>query len=143
MTTAPDRILLNLDDGHRRVVDPTGVYYLEAESGETLVRLRSAKRLVDLREFGEVFPLLDPHGFLRISRESAVNLRRIRDIRLRPSGCDWEVKLELENARDGVTCGGRSPRKNGASVTSWLNLGRDPIANPQSNPQPDETAARP
>ena len=124
MTTAPDRILLNLDDGHRRVVDPTGVYYLEAESGETLVRLRSAKRLVDLREFGEVFPLLDPHGFLR----------RIRDIRLRPSGCDWEVKLELENARDGVTCGGRSPRKNGASVTSWLNLGRDPIANPLSNP---------
>ena len=39
-------------------------------------------------------PLLEPHGFLRISREAAVNLRRIRDISLRPSGRDWEVKLE-------------------------------------------------
>ena len=39
-------------------------------------------------------PFFEPHGFLRISREAAVNLRRIRDIRLRPSGRDWEVKLE-------------------------------------------------
>ncbi len=94
MTTAPDRILLNLADGQRRVVDPADVYYLEAEGGETLVRLRSAKRLVDLRELGEVIPLFEPHGFLRISREAAVNLRRLRDIRIRPSGRDWEVKLE-------------------------------------------------
>ena len=94
MTTAPDRVLLNLADGLRRVVDPDEVYYLEAEGGETLVRLRSAKRIVDLRELGEVAPLFEPHGFLRISREAAVNLRRIRDIRLRPSGRDWEVKLE-------------------------------------------------
>ncbi|MGB6361487.1 MAG: LytTR family transcriptional regulator DNA-binding domain-containing protein [Thermoanaerobaculia bacterium] len=94
MTTAPDRVLLNLADGLRRVVDPAEVYYLEAEGGETLVRLRSAKRHVDLREFREIVPLFEPHGFLRISRETAVNLRRIRDIRLRPSGRDWEVKLE-------------------------------------------------
>ena len=94
MTTAPDRVLLNLADGLRRVVDPAEVYYLEAAGGETLVRLRSAKRLVDLRELGEVIPLFEPHGFLRISREAVVNLRRIRDIRLRPSGRDWEVKLE-------------------------------------------------
>jgi DNA-binding LytR/AlgR family response regulator len=94
MTTAPDRVLLTLADGHRRVVDSGDVYYLEAEGGETLVRLRSAKRLVDLRELGEVVPLFEPHGFLRLSREAAVNLRRIRDIRLRPSGRDWEVKLE-------------------------------------------------
>ena len=94
MTTATDRVLLNLADGHRRVVDPDDVYYLEAEGGETLVRLRSAKRLLDVREFGEVAPLLEPHGFLRISRETAVNLRRIRDIRHRPSSRDWEVKLE-------------------------------------------------
>ena len=39
-------------------------------------------------------PLFEPYGFLRISREVAVNLHRIRDIRLRPSGRDWEVKLE-------------------------------------------------
>jgi DNA-binding LytR/AlgR family response regulator len=94
MTTVSDRLLLNLADGHRRVVDPADLYYLEAKGGETFVRLRSAKRLVDLRELGEVVPLFEPHDFLRLSREAAVNLRRIRDIRLRPSGRDWEVKLE-------------------------------------------------
>lgn len=40
MTTAPDGILINLANGHRRVVDPAEVYYLEAEGGETLVRFR-------------------------------------------------------------------------------------------------------
>ena len=57
MTTAPDRILLNLADGLRRVVDPEDVYYLEAEGGETRVRLRSAKSLVDVRELREVLPV--------------------------------------------------------------------------------------
>jgi DNA-binding LytR/AlgR family response regulator len=49
---------------------------------------------LDLCEFGDVAPLFEPHGFLRISRGAAVDPRRARDVRLRPSGRDWEVKLE-------------------------------------------------
>ena len=45
MTAAPDRVLLNLADGHRRVVDPDEVYCLEAEGGETLVRLQDYRRM--------------------------------------------------------------------------------------------------
>ena len=33
---------------------------IRAGSKETLVRLRSAKPLVDFREFGEVVPLIEP-----------------------------------------------------------------------------------
>ena len=39
-------------------------------------------------------PLFVPHGFLQIHREYVVNLRRIRLIRRRDEGRDWEVTLE-------------------------------------------------
>ena len=94
MTTARDRVLLHLSDGLRRVVDPDEVYYLEAKGGESLIRLRSAKPLADVCEYGEAAPLFEPRGFLRISREATVDLRRIRDIRICPSGRHWEVMLE-------------------------------------------------
>ncbi|MGB6367328.1 MAG: hypothetical protein WBG93_10915, partial [Thermoanaerobaculia bacterium] len=94
MTTAPDRVLLRLSDGLCRVVDPDEVYYLEAQGGESLIRLRSARPLVDVCEYGEHAPFFEPRGFLRVSREATVNLRRIRDIRIRPFGRDWEVMFE-------------------------------------------------
>ena len=37
-SVAPDRILLNLADGLRRVVDPEDVYCLQVEGGETVDR---------------------------------------------------------------------------------------------------------
>jgi DNA-binding LytR/AlgR family response regulator len=50
--------------------------------------------ITDVRELGEVTPLFAPHGFLRVHREYAVNLRRVALIRPRPSGRDWELKME-------------------------------------------------
>ena len=91
---ALDRVVLNVGDGLRQVVDPADVYYLETRGDDTLVRMRSAKPLVDLRRLGELVPLFAPHGFLQIHREYVVNLRRIRLIRRRDEGRDWEVKLE-------------------------------------------------
>ncbi len=98
MTTVPnqglDRLLLHLADGLRQVVDPADVYYLEAKGEDTRVRLRSARPLVDRRPLRDLLPMFQPHGFLQIHRVHAVNLRRIRQIRRRPQGRDWEVKLE-------------------------------------------------
>jgi len=42
----------------------------------------------------EVLSRFTPYGFLQIHREYAFNLRRIRTIRRRDNGRDWEVKLE-------------------------------------------------
>jgi len=98
MTKAPervlDRVVLHLGDGVRRVVDPADVYYLETRDDDTRVRLRSARPLVDMRPMGELLPHFAPHGSLQIHREYVVNLRRIRLIRRRDEGRDWEVKLE-------------------------------------------------
>jgi DNA-binding LytR/AlgR family response regulator len=89
-----DLFLLHLADGLRQVVDPADVYYLEAQGEDTRVRLRSARPLVDRRPLRDLIPMFEPYGFLQIHREHAVNLRRIRQIRRRPQGRDWEVKLE-------------------------------------------------
>ncbi len=94
MSAPVDRILLHLGGGRRRVVDPSEVYYLEVLEEATRVRLRSARALVDSRPADEVVPLFAPHGFLQIHREYVVNLRRIREIRRRKNGRDWEIKLE-------------------------------------------------
>ena len=41
MIILEDRILLHLQDGKRIPVDPQEIYLLEAEGGETLVRIRT------------------------------------------------------------------------------------------------------
>ena len=98
MTRVPERVLgrvvLHLGDGMRRVVDAADVYYLEVRDEDTSVRLRSARPLVDVRPTRQLLPYFLPHGFLQIHRQYVVNLRRIRLIRRREDGRDWEVKLE-------------------------------------------------
>jgi hypothetical protein len=64
---ALDRILLHLTGGThgvKRAVDPADVYFLESDGGDTLVRLRGARRLRDARRLAELAPLFAPFGFL-------------------------------------------------------------------------------
>lgn len=92
-----DRVLLHVSDGSqvlKRAVDPGDVYFLEAEGGDTLVRLRSARRMRDTRRLSEMAPLFEPFGFHQIHRSYLVNLRRVFELRPRGAGDDWEVKLE-------------------------------------------------
>ncbi len=90
----PHRILIHISRSEHRVLDPDDVYYLRARGGETEVRLRSRTPLVDVRPIGEVAPLFEPFGFVRAHREHAVNIARIRLLRLQADGRDWELKLE-------------------------------------------------
>lgn len=91
---ATHRVLVHISRSEHRVLDPDDVYFLRARGGETEVRLRSRTPLVDVRPIGEVAPLFEPLGFVRIHREHAVNLAHIRLIRLQADGRDWELKLE-------------------------------------------------
>jgi DNA-binding LytR/AlgR family response regulator len=90
----PDLILIHISDSRRLFLDPGDVYYLEAVGDETLIRTRSARRLRDLRSIGEVLPLFEPFGFLRVHRNHAVNLHRVRELRRRKSRSGWELKLQ-------------------------------------------------
>ena len=91
---APPRILIHISRNEHRVLDPDDVYYLRASGGETEIRLRSRTPLIDVRPIGEVAPLFEPFGFVRIHREHAVNIAHIRLLRLQADGRDWELKLE-------------------------------------------------
>jgi DNA-binding LytR/AlgR family response regulator len=88
------RILVHISRGEHRVLDPNHVYYLRARGGETEIRLRSRTPLVDVRPIGEGAPLFEPFGFVRTHREHAVNIARIRLLRLQADDRDWELKLE-------------------------------------------------
>ena len=91
---APHRILIHISRSEHRVLDPDDVYYLRASGGETEIRLRSRTPLIDVMPIGEVAPLFEPFGFVRIHREHAVNIAHIRLLRLQADGRDWELKLE-------------------------------------------------
>ncbi len=88
------RVLLNISELRRLPVDPSDVYFLEAVGDHTLVRLRSKRRLRDLRHLGALLKQFAPYGFLRVHRNHAVNLARIQEIRQRKGRQDWELKLE-------------------------------------------------
>lgn len=62
---ALDRVVLHLDDGLRQVVDPADVNFLEAQDEDTLIRLRSARPLVDMRPFVSWCPSSHPTGSSR------------------------------------------------------------------------------
>ena len=94
VSSSPDKLLIFLTPNRARVVDVADVYYLEAVGEFTLVRTRAARRLRDVRRMGEVLEAVGEKAFLRIHRNHAVNPDRIREIRRRTPGGDWEVKLE-------------------------------------------------
>jgi DNA-binding LytR/AlgR family response regulator len=89
-----DRLLLHLARDRRRAVDPLDVYFLEATGETTLVRLRSSRRVRDVRTLGELIPFLSPFGLVRVHRNHAVNVRHVLEVRRRAGESDWEVKLE-------------------------------------------------
>jgi DNA-binding LytR/AlgR family response regulator len=90
----PNRILVHISRSERRVLDPDDVYCLRAKGGKTEVRLRSRTPLIDVRPLGEVSPLFQPFGFVRIHREHTVNIAHVRLLRMQADGRDWELKLE-------------------------------------------------
>ena len=92
--TEKTRILLHPADSLLVPIDPSHVYYLEAVGGETLIRIRRSRPLKDVRPLGKLSPLFRRHGFLRVHRNHAVNLARIRQIRRRKGSLDWELKLQ-------------------------------------------------
>ena len=88
-----NKLLLHISDGLRRTVDPDSVYYLEAVSGDTLLRRRGSRPLKDIRQLGDLMPAWKRRGFVRIHRNHAINPDHVLEIRLRPNSQYWEVKL--------------------------------------------------
>ena len=54
------RVLINVSELRRVTVDPNDVYFLEAVGDDTLVRLRSKRRLRDVRALGTLLKEFTP-----------------------------------------------------------------------------------
>jgi DNA-binding LytR/AlgR family response regulator len=93
-TAVARRALLHLADGRRVPVEAEEVFFLEADGDETLVRTRGRRRRRDVRGLGEVLERLPTAVLVRVHRSLAVNVDRVSEIRRRPNGRDWEVRLE-------------------------------------------------
>ena len=89
-----EKVLVHFGDFVRKPIDPAEVYFLEAVGDQTLIRTRHARPLRDVRSLGELLPRFTPYGFVRVHKNHAVNLDRIREIRRRKKGADWELKLD-------------------------------------------------
>jgi len=97
MTIAKERarrVLLHLADGRRVPLEPEEVFLLEADGDETKVRTRGRRGLRDVRALGEVVARFPPGTFVQIHRSLAVNVDRVGEVRRRPNGRDWELRLE-------------------------------------------------
>lgn len=94
MSASQSRILLHLGRDRLRAVDPEDVYFLEAAGETTLVRLRSARRLRDVRALGDLLAAVPGAGFVRVHRNHAVSTRHVRELRRRSAQKGGEVKLE-------------------------------------------------
>jgi DNA-binding LytR/AlgR family response regulator len=88
------RLLLHLGPGLRQAIDSDEIYFVEAIGDDTRVRTRAARALRDVRPIGVLEPLLLRLGFLRTHRDYLVNPRHVRQVRRRPRGEDWELKLD-------------------------------------------------
>ena len=92
--THVDRVLIHVSESRRLVIDPASIYYLEADAHDTIVRRRGARPLRDVRQLGQMLSAFEPHGFLRVHDNHAVNLRRVRQVRQQPGGSGWELRLQ-------------------------------------------------
>jgi DNA-binding LytR/AlgR family response regulator len=87
-------VLVHLDDGRRVPLEPDEIFLLEAHGDETELRTRGRRRLRDVRALGQVVARLPPGTFVQIHRSIAVNVDRVSEMRRRPNGRDWELRLE-------------------------------------------------
>jgi DNA-binding LytR/AlgR family response regulator len=88
------RLLLHLEPGVRQAIEGDEVYFVEAKADDTEVRTRGARVLRDVRPMGVLAAAFLRHGFVRIHRDYLVNPRRVRRVRRRARGDDWEVTLD-------------------------------------------------
>jgi len=117
-STGGPRLLLHLSPGLRQGIDPEEIYFVEAVGDDTLVRTRSARPLRDVRPIGALERVLLRHGFLRTHRDYLVNLQRVRQVRRRTRGEDWELKLDPPVNRV-------LPVSRGALAALWAAFGED------------------
>jgi DNA-binding LytR/AlgR family response regulator len=92
-------------DGSIDLIEIEGIFYLEAQGEETLIRTRRKKHYRSVQRLGELAKKLPAPAFVRCHREYIVNLNRVRSLTPRKSrGYDFRldppVNSRIPIARD-------------------------------------------
>jgi len=80
-------------DGSIDLIEIDGIFYLEAQGDDTLIRTRRKKPYKSVQRLGELAKKLPAPAFVRCHREYIVNLNRVRVLTPRNSR-DYDLRLD-------------------------------------------------
>jgi two-component system LytT family response regulator/two-component system response regulator LytT len=80
-------------NGSIDLIEIDGIFYLEAQGENTLIRTKRKKPYKSIQRIGELAKKLPTPAFVRCHREYIVNLNRVRSITPRKSR-DFDLRLE-------------------------------------------------
>ena len=75
------------------LIEINGIFYLEAQGDDTLIRTKRKKPYKSVQRIGELAKKLPAPAFVRCHREYIVNLNRVRSITPRNSR-DFDLRLD-------------------------------------------------
>ena len=75
------------------LIEIDGIFYLEAQGDDTLIRTKRKKQYKSVQRLGELGKKLPTPEFVRCHREYIVNLNRVRSITPRKSR-DYDLRLD-------------------------------------------------
>ena len=80
-------------DGTIDLIEIDGIFYLEAQGENALIRTKRKKPYKSVQRLGELAKKLPMPAFVRCHREYIVNLNRVRSLNRRNSR-DYDLRLE-------------------------------------------------
>ncbi len=80
-------------DGSIDLIEIDGIFYLEAQGENTLIRTKRKKPYKSVQRLGELAIKLPTPSFVRCHREYIVNLNRVRSLTRRNSR-DYDLRLD-------------------------------------------------
>ena len=87
------RLPVKYEDGSIDLIEIDGIFYLEAQGENTLIRTRRKKPYKSVQRLGELAKKLPAPAFVRCHREYIVNLNRVRSLTPRRSR-GYDLKLD-------------------------------------------------
>ena len=80
-------------NGSIDLIEIDGIFYLEAQGENTLIRTKRKKPYKSVQRLGELAKMLPTPAFVRCHREYIVNLNRVRSLTPRKSR-DYDLRLD-------------------------------------------------
>jgi DNA-binding LytR/AlgR family response regulator len=80
-------------DGSIELIEIDGIFYLEAQGDDTLIRTKRKKQYKSVQRLGNLAKKLPAPAFVRCHREFIVNLNRVRLLAQRASR-DYDLQLD-------------------------------------------------